>query len=127
MESDLVNQDVKEYNKFVNNKTFHIKIYKIEKSFEFQVLMTDDYNEILYKRKITFEELYNLNKIFKQYSSIEEIYKVLYKILKDDEINISLENNHQIKLIFLFEFKEKKENIDFLLNPELSINNTIYK
>lgn len=85
-----------------------------------------DLIQTTYKKKVTIEEFYNISRLFKQYSSSKEIFKFLFEDLKEKEIIISKEDNN-IKLCFLLEFRNKNEEFPFILNPEIDINNAIYR
>lgn len=118
---------IKEYNiKGMDNTLYSIKICQIGISIIFTSIIEGDLSQTTYKKKVTIEEFHNISRLFKQYSSSKEIFKFLFEDLKEKEIIISKEDNN-IKLCFLLEFRNKNEEFPFILNPEIDINNAIYR
>ena len=100
-----------------DNKQYNIKIYQSEKSV---IFLTNEINDILnikYKIELNLEEFYNLNRIFRQYISVEELFTLYFKSLKEHEIIISKQDKN-IKLSLLIEFGGQKEEISLTLKPE---------
>ena len=56
-------------------------------------------DSIKYEIKTNKNEIYNLNKIFRIYDNIEEIYEVFIKLINEKSYRIET-NNNDIKLIF---------------------------
>ena len=118
----------KEYlKKGIDNFTYELKIYQSENSIIFSVNIKEDFLETIFKNEITINEFHNINNIFKQYSTSKEFFINLLSDLKDDEIIISKNNNDEVELCFLFEFRHKKEEITFILYPETRIRYILYK
>ena len=103
--------------KGIDNQFYNIKIFLKEKFLIFNVTIVGDFTEIIYSKKFTLEDLYNINRFFRQYLSIEELFKLLFKDLKDKEISIC-KNDNNIKFSFLVLSRNKKEEVTFLLNAE---------
>jgi len=111
---------VKEFNiKSKENQSYNLKIYQGEKTLIFHIKEIGDIGDTLYKSESTLEEFCKLNRIFRQYISIEELFVLFIQNYKDSEINITKKEN-QIKLAFSIEFMGKKEEISFILNPQQS-------
>ena len=100
-----------------DNKQYNTKIYQSEKSIIFIINEINDILNIKYKSELNLEEFYNLNRIFRQYISIEELFTLYFKSLKEHEIIINKQDKN-IKLSLLIEFRGQKEEISFTLKPE---------
>jgi len=100
---------VKEFNiKSKENQSYNLKIYQGEKTLIFHIKEIGDIGDTLYKSESTLEEFCKLNRIFRQYISIEELFVLFIQNYKDSEINITKKEN-QIKLAFSIEFMGKKK------------------
>ena len=77
----------------------------------------DDILNIKYKIELTLEEFYKLNTIFRKYISVEELFTLYFKTLKENEIIINKQNKN-IKLALVIEFRGQKEEIALILKPE---------
>ena len=100
-----------------NNKSYILKIIQDENTINFVVNIVGDISKILYKKIFSLKDFYNSNRIFRQYISIEELYSLLFKSLKQSEIIIK-QINKKVILTFIVEFREKKDEIPFILEPE---------
>ena len=109
-----------------NNKIYDLKIFQTQKTISFYVKEKSEINEKKYKKEIILEEFYNINKFFRQYLSLEELFTNLFKNLKNSEITIS-ENNNQIKFGLIIECRGENEDINFILEQDqTAIDNLIY-
>ena len=99
------------------NKSYILKIIQGENVINFIVNIIGDISKTLYKKIFSLKDFYNSNRIFRQYISIEELYSLFFKSLKQSEIEIK-EINKKITLTFIVEFREKKDEIPFILEPE---------
>ena len=95
-----------------NNVLYNLKIFKGENTIILMVIEDRGMTKILYKNEVSIQEFYSYNRIFRQYISIEEIFNMYFKTLKQSEIIIRKDNN-KIKICFLIEFRDKK--MKFLL------------
>ena len=77
----------------------------------------DDILNIKYKIELTLEEFYKLNTIFRKYISVEELFTLYFKTLKENEIIINKQDKN-IKLALVIEFRGQKEEIALILKPE---------
>ena len=104
-----------------NNIIYDLKIFKNQNSISFHIKGKSFFNKI-FKKEITLEEFYNLNRFFRQYLSLEDLFDILFKNLKISEISISeiSENNNKLKLILIIEIRGKKEEIPIILEQNQS-------
>ena len=102
-----------------NNVLYNLKIFKGENTIILMVIEDRGMTKILYKNEVSIQEFYSYNRIFRQYISIEEIFNMYFKTLKQSEIIIRKDNN-KIKICFLIEFRDKKDEVPFILEPEES-------
>ena len=117
-EMSTVGMPSKEYNlKDSKKNEFNLKIFQGKNSIIFHAKLIGDLSEILYTEETDFEEFHNLNRFFKQYSSIDELFTLLFETLEDNEIIIS-KAEKRIKLSIMVEARGKTEEVSFFLKPE---------
>ena len=75
-------------------------------------------DSIKYEIKTNKNEIYNLNKIFRIYDNIEEIYEIFIKLINEKSYRIET-NNNDIKLIFeISDIFKKKIEIELILKKD---------
>ena len=117
-EMSTVGMPSKEYNlKDSKKNEFNLKIFQGKNSIIFHAKLIGDLSEVLYTEETDFEEFHNLNRFFKQYSSIDELFTLLFETLEDNEIIIS-KAEKRIKLSIMVEARGKTEEVSFFLKPE---------
>ena len=99
-----------------DKNTYNIQIFKSTESITFHINHINDCNGTNYKIELTLDNFYNINRFFKQYSSIEEI-SILLKNMNDHEIFI-IKRENAIILNYKFEFHGIKNDIIFTLYSE---------
>jgi hypothetical protein len=110
--------DLKTYQlKGKDNQFYNLQIYQKEKTIIINAKIVDDFIGMIYSKSFTIEELYNLNTFFRQYLSTEELLNFFFKNLKEKEITI-VKNFDTIKISFLVLSRNKKEEVNILLNEE---------
>ena len=110
--------DLKTYQlKGKDNQFYNLQIYQKEKTIIINAKIVDDFIGMIYSKSFTIEELYNLNTFFRQYLSIEELLNFFFKNLKEKEITI-VKTFETIKISFLVLSRNKKEEVNILLNEE---------
>ena len=110
-----------------DNQFYNLKMFLREKSIIFNIIIVNDFTEIIYLNNFTLEELYNLNRFFRQYLSIEELFKLFFKNIKEKDINI-IKNGNKIKFNFFVLSRNKKEKVTFILNEEkIDLEKIVYK
>ena len=102
-----------------DNQLYNLKIFHDDNFILFVIKDLSDFRAIQFKKKILMEEFYNINRFFRQYLSLEELFNMLFKNLKISEINIYKKEN-TIKLTFIVDCRGKEEEIPFILKPEQS-------
>ena len=105
--------------KGIDNQYYNLKIYYQDKlnSILFKVKIVGDFTEIIYTNTLTLENFYNLNRFFRQYISIEEIYNLFFKNLNNKDLSL-LKNKNIIHLNFFVLSLNKKEKINIDLIEE---------
>ena len=116
-----------EYEKMrINKYLYNIKIYQAEDSIIFNANLIDDF-ELLYEKVYTLSELYEMNRFFKQYSTIKEVFKSFFKNFKKKDI-IAYKEENRIHLVYKFESMKIENEIDFiLLTNNIKLENIIFK
>ena len=99
-----------------DSKQYNLKIYQTEKNIMYVISVANDILNIKYKSEFNLQEFHYLNRIFRQYISLEELFNLYFKSLKENEIIINKQDKN-IKLSLLIEFRGQKEEIIFILNP----------
>ena len=110
--------------KGIDNKLYNLEIIKEKNEIIFKSNIIKDILDIQYSLNIHLKHFYNVNKKFRQYNSINEIYSKYFNNIKEENIIISSNDN---KIIVYF-IDGDKEKIPFILEPnEMKIDNTIRK
>ena len=99
-----------------DNESFKLTIIKEEDEIIFNSYLLNGINKFQYITNLNIKKFFQLNKIFKKYKSIEELYLEIFKNLGEKEISVSLNNNkleinlmiEDNKIIFILEPKKKK-------------------
>ena len=117
-ESSLVGLPSKEYTlKDSSKDEFNLKVYQGKNSIIFHARILKDLSETLYNEETDFEEFCNLNQFFKKFSSIAEIFAILFENVKKNEIIVK-KAEKRVNLTVKFETGGKFEEINFFLKPE---------
>ena len=103
--------------KGIDKDNFNLKIFEGKNSIIFHARLINDLSETLYTEETDFEEFHNLNRFFKQYSTIDELFTLLFETLEENEILMTKIEN-RIKLSFMVEARRKTEEVSFFLKPE---------
>lgn len=116
----------KEYKtKGKNGQIYILKIFQTEKEIIFHVKEEEDISDISYTKTSNIDEFYNINRYFKQFESVEELFSIVFKELKESEIIINKKDN-KLNLDLIFEIRGEKKIFPFILNPEQpKINNVV--
>ena len=109
-----------EYNiKGKDNLNYYMKILRAEKTIIFYAFQQEQNNSNgLYKYELTLENFYSLNRIFRQYLSIEEIYSLFFQNYNESDIVIKKDDKlKKLEISYsIYEFNGKKNEITFSLN-----------
>ena len=113
-----------EIENLLNNKKYKIILLKGENSIIFNVTEIGDIKGTLYKNEVSFNKFEKMDKYFRQFDNIEEIYLDLSR-RKDNEIKVEeIENN--IKLTLTYEIRNEQKDLPFILTQEnLDINKIV--
>ena len=117
-----------EYNNVkINEHLYNIKIYQAEDSIIFNANLINEIFELLYEREYKLSEFYIMNRFFKQYSTIKELYTSFFKNFKEKDI-IPFKTENKINLAYKFESLKKENEIDFVLvTSKIKIENILFK
>lgn len=115
----------KEYKVKGKNGNFILKIFQAEKEIIFLVKEEEDISDISYTKNSTMEEFYNIDRYFRQFESVEDLFSYVFKGLKESELIINRKDD-KLSLDFIFEIRGEKKVFPFILNPEQpKINNVV--
>ena len=115
--------------KGIDNQYYNLKIYYQDKlnSILFKVIIVGDFTEIIYTNTLTLENFYNLNRFFRQYISIEEIYNLFFKNSNNKDLSLlKIKNIIHLNFFVLSLNKKEKINID-LIEEKISGDKMINK
>jgi len=99
-----------------DEKEYNFKINQAEKTIMFIINEINDTLNIEYKSEFSLQEFHYLNRLFRQYISLDELFNLYFQSLKEDEI-IIIKQDKTIKLTLLIEFRGQKEEIIFFIQP----------
>ena len=103
--------------KSYNIKDFTLKIYQAEKTIIFISNEIEDLSATLYKGELDLDGLYKLNRAFRQFDTIEDVFNDFFKVLDESKILIKKEGN-TINLIIICESLGKTSEAKIILIPE---------
>ena len=89
------------------NQIFSLKVYQGNKSIYFHVKEINDIGDTLYKAESSLEKFYDLNRIFRQFLSTEELFSFYFKSYNEEAIDIN-KKDKKIKLTLWLNSWEKK-------------------
>ena len=99
-----------------DTKEYKFNICHDEKTIKFIINEINDILNFEYKCEFTLQELHYLNRLFRQYISLDELFNLFFQNLKEEEIIINKQDKN-IKLTLLIEFRGNKEEIIFIFQP----------
>ena len=117
-EEEKVKNEEKEYiiKNLSNNKNYKIKLIKAQNSIIFNAREIGDIKDTLYKIEVTLNNFEKMDKYFRQFDNIDELYLDVSR-RKNDEIKLEeIENN--IKLTLIYEIRSQKKDLPFILVHE---------
>ena len=118
--SNKENNIIEKKIKGIDNKLYKLLIIKENDEIIIKSNIINDIFDNQYILNINLIQFYNINIIFKEYKSINDIYIKYFNNIKEEDIKINLENN-KIKLKY-------KEEINIILEQnKLNIENIIMK
>jgi len=97
-------------------KKYQIKIIKQSDSIIFNAIEIGDVKGTLFELQLKLNDFVKIDKYFRQFDSIDEIYLDISN-KTNDELKIE-ENEKNLKLILINEFKQTKKEFPFLLIRE---------
>ena len=108
------------------NKSFNLAIIQGKDDIIFIAKKVEDIKSIQYKKSSPLKDFHNANKFFRQFDSTEELFSQFINYLKDEEFNISLDEN-KIKLVITEQLRNTKIELTYVLEPEeAKIENIVY-
>ena len=122
-EQEVQSKKKKEYEIHSNLKKYKVKFIKGNNEIIFQATEIGDVKGTLYIKQVKFSEFERVDKYFRQFDDINEIFSDL---LNRDTNEIKLEEmDNNIKLILQYEIRGKKKDIYFILAQEKADINKI--
>ena len=91
-------------------KDFNLKIFQGENSIIYHAKQVEDLADTLYKGESSLKELHDLNRIFRQFISLEEVFTLFFQALDESKISIKKEDN-KLTLAFMIEFMGNKDEV----------------
>jgi hypothetical protein len=94
-------QDSKEYKINSEKDTFQVKIgkNKLKNKIIFRALKTNELVENFYEHNFSFEEIVQLDKTFRAYDELDEIFLILLNIFEDKKVEIKEVKDDSIVLV----------------------------
>ena len=109
--------------KGTDNKLYKLIIIKERDEIIFESNLEDSIYDVKYTASICLNKFYSINKIFRRFDSINNLFLNFFNNINDRNIIITISDN-KIKLIF----KENNDEIYFMLEPnELKIENMLQR
>ena len=112
--------------KTFNIKDFELKIYQSERSIIYHATEIKDLTGTLYKTELDLDKLCKLNRLFRAYDSVEEVFENLQK-LEESKIIIKKEENQIIVTLILEFMGEQKEAKIILIPQQVKIDDIVMK
>ena len=104
------------YKEFYNLKDYYLKISlttKTEISFIIYNLKLLD--SIKYYINLNLSEIHELNKLFKIYDNVEEIYEIIINIFENNYYEINKQKNELVLILYLYDISKKRKEIQIIL------------
>jgi hypothetical protein len=119
--SNIDRKDIKfigEHKLILDNKNYVLKFGKIENKIEELIIFAKDENLIdtcYYQRCFSIENLQKVNKVFRQYDTIDESIDALKDIISHKKISLKKENNELHIILKYLKLGKGEEEIIFIL------------
>ena len=105
------NDDNSNFKEFYNLSGFYLKLSHIQNELEIIIYDIEELDGVRYELKINLNEIYHLDNIFKGYSTIQEIYKLIIKLINENNYSLKKLEKEKNKVIFLLKMKDILNNI----------------
>ena len=120
---DKVNFPKKELTlKGKDNKIYNLMIINEQDEIAFKSNIINNKCDIQYSIKVNIKDFYEINKIFRKYNSTNEIYSKYFNDIKEENIDISLNDN---KIIVYFSDNDEVKISFILKSNEMKMDNII--
>ena len=103
-----------------------MKLSHIQDELEIIIYDIEELDGVRYELKINLNEIYHLSSIFKGYSTIQEIYKLIIKLINENNYSLKKLEKEKNKMIFLLKMKDILNNIkeiQFVMEERKYIDN----
>ena len=107
-----------------DDRLYSLMILNEQDKIIFKSNIIDNIWNIQYVLSINITKFHNINKIFKKYNSINEIFIKYFNDIKEEQINISLNDN---KIIVYFNDNDIAKIPFILEHNEMKLDNIILK
>ena len=105
------NDDNSNFKEFYNLSGFYLKLSHIQDELDIIIYDIEELDGVKYELKINLNEIYHLDNIFKGYSTIQEIYKLIIKLINENNYSLKKLEKEKNKMIFLLKMKDILNNI----------------
>ena len=105
------NDDNSNFKEFYNLSGFYLKLSHIQDELDIIIYDIEELDGVKYELKINLNEIYHLGHIFKGYSTIQEIYKLIIKLINENNYSLKKLEKEKNKMIFLLKMKDILNNI----------------
>jgi len=96
-----------------SNKNYKVKLIKGQNSIIFNAKEIGDIKDILYKIEVAFNKFEKMDKYFRQFDNIDELYLDVSR-RQSNEIKVE-EIEENIKLTLIYEIRSEKKDLPFIL------------
>ena len=121
--------DTANFKEFYNLSGYYLKLSHIKDELDIIIYDIEKLDGVKYELKIQLNDIYQLDKIFRSYSNIKEVYEMMIKLINGNNYSFKKEKK---ELIFLLKIKDIFNNvkeihfITFESNDEVNIHNNEY-
>ena len=105
------NDDNSNFKEFYNLSGFYLKLSHIQDELEIIIYDIEELDGVRYELKINLNEIYHLSSIFKGYSTKQEVYKLIIKLINENNYSLKKLEKEKNKMIFLLKMKDILNNI----------------
>ena len=106
---------IKEYKEYENLNGYYLKLEHNNKDMNIIIYNIEKLDGKKYEIKIKLNEIYLLNKLFKSFNNIKEIYEAIIKLINNNKYKIEKINNEIIFIIIIKDIFDNNNEIKFIL------------
>ena len=121
--------DTPNFKEFYNLSGFYLKLSHMQDELVIIIYDIEKLDGVKYELKIKLNDIYQLSSLFKGYSNIEEIYKLIIKLIDENNYSLKKEKNEVIFILKMKDILNNLKEIQFIAaesNDKVNINNNEY-